>query len=383
MAAALKVEFVRADALGDRDWALWRRMTEANPDLASPYFRPEFTKVAAAVSPRAAVAVLTRGGETVGFLPHQRRGGAILPLGAPMNDYHGVIAMPGEAPALEELAPLMNAGRFSVSAWIGEGSAGQTRTTMMAVLPDDGFDPWYAERRQSFGKFFKDKERARRSLEAEYGPIRVEHGIRDPRMLDDLIALKQDQYRRTARHDVFACGWTGDLLHGLMAHPGPDFGASIAALWAGDQLCAVEYSLHAGRHYHFWFPAYVPELARCSPGILLTIDTMRQAAPEGFRVFDFGFGGEHYKKYFCNAETQVREATILKPGMGAGLSQAAMAALNLAGNGRGEQLRTSFRRRWAAIEGCEVDPAGRFRGAVAAAGAALAKVRKSSTRVPA
>ena len=127
----------------------------------------------------------------------------------------------------------------------------------------------------------------------------------------------------------------------------------------------------------------MPELARCSPGILLTIDTMQLAAPDGFRVFDFGFGGEHYKKYFCNEEIEVREATILRPGMGAGLSQAAVAALNLAGNGRGETLRNSFRRRWGAIEACEVDAAGRFKGAVAAAGAALAKVAKSSARVPA
>lgn len=383
MASVLTIDFVRVDEMSGDDWALWRSMTDANPDLASPYFRPEFTQVAAAVSPRAAIAVLSRGGKTVGFFPHQRRGSAMLPLGAPMNDYHGVIAMPAAAPSLDELAPLLNAGRLSVSAWVGEGAAGQTRTTMMAVLPEGGYDPWYGERRQTFGKFFKDKERARRSLESEFGPIRVEHGIRDPQMLDDLIALKQDQYRRTARHDVFACGWTRDLLHGLMRHPGPDFGASMAALWAGDQLCAVEYSLHAGQHYHFWFPAYVPELARCSPGILLTLDTMQLAAPEGFRVFDFGFGGEHYKKYFCNDETIVREATLLRPGVGAGFSQAAVAALNLAGDERGEKLRTSFRRRWAAIEACEVDTAGRFKGAVAAAGAALAKVGKSTARVPA
>ena len=381
MAATLKVEIVKADTLSDGDWTLWRTMVEANPALASPYFRPEFTQVAAAISPRAAITVLSRGGQTVGFFPHQRRGGAMLPLAAPMNDYHGVIAMPDEAPSLEDLAQALDVGRLSVSAWVGQAEAGASRTTMMAVLPEGGFDPWYAERRQTFGKFFKDKERARRSLETEFGPIRVERGLRDPKMLDDLIALKQDQYRRTGRHDVFACGWTRDLLHALMAHPGPDFGASMAGLWAGDRLCAVEFSLHAGAHYHFWFPAYVPELARCSPGILLTVDTMQQAGAEGFRVFDFGFGGEHYKKYFCNDEISVREATILRPGMGADISQAAVAALNLAGGGRGDALRTSFRRRWNAIEACETNPADRLKGAMAAAGAALAKVRKPAVRV--
>ena len=92
--APLKVEIVGIDALGEADWAEWRAMLAANPALASPYFRPEFARIAGGVSPQSAVAVFSRGGRTVGFFPHQRRGGAVQPLAAPMNDYHGVIAFP-------------------------------------------------------------------------------------------------------------------------------------------------------------------------------------------------------------------------------------------------------------------------------------------------
>lgn len=374
MAAALQIEVVKADQLTVADRVLWRAMVEANPDLASPYFRWEFTEIAAKISPDAAVAILSQGGRTIGYFPHQRRGSAIQPLGAPMNDYHGVIAMPGEAPSLATVAQLLNAPRLNVSAWVGPSGAGELRETLMTVTPEEGYDAWYAERRTTWGKYFKDKERARRSLETELGPIRVERGIRDPELLDTLIQLKRDQYARTNRHDIFACGWTRDLLHALMASEHEDFGASMAALWAGDKLTAIEYSLHAGDRYHFWFPAYVPELARCSPGILLTMDTMRLGCAAGFRVFDFGFGGEGYKKYFCNATQSVREAVILRPGVGALLSDAAVGLLNSAGKGKGERIRTSVRRRWAAIEACEVTPANRLMGAVAAAGAAMKKV---------
>ena len=364
----MQVEIIRAEALTDADVARWRDMLAANPDLTSPYFRPEFTQVAAAISPDAAVAVFHQGGEVVGYFPHQRRGGAVQPLAAPMNDYHGVIAFPGQGPDLTEVARLLNGARLNVGAWVGDaGGQGEARDTCQVVMPE-GYDVWYAERRQTWGKYFKDKERARRSLEADLGPVRVERNLRDPALLDQLIGLKREQYRRTGRHDVFACGWTADLLHGLMQSRGrDDFGASMAALWAGDSLCAVEYSLHAGGRYHFWFPAYVPGLARCSPGILLSLDTMRMAAPEGYVEFDFGFGGEGYKKYFCNAERMVTEAVVLKPGLGAQLSQSAVGLLNLAGNGRGERLRTSARRRWAAIEACEVTAADRLKGAAYAA----------------
>lgn len=374
MPGTLQIDIVKADRLTVADRVLWRAMTDANPDLASPYFRWEFTEIASRVTPNAAVAVLSRDGRTIGYFPHQRRGSAIQPLGAPMNDYHGVIAMPGEAPSLAAVAALLGAPRLNVSAWVGPSGVGELRETLMTVTPEEGYDVWYSERRKTWGKYFKDKERARRSLAVELGPIRVERGLTDPALLDQLIQLKRDQYARTGRHDIFACGWTRDLLHALMADPRPDFGASMAALWAGDKLTAVEYSLHAGDRYHFWFPAYQPGLARCSPGILLTMDTMQLACEAGFRVFDFGFGGEGYKKYFCNATQSVREAVVVKPGVATLLSDAAVGLLNTAGGGRGERLRTSVRRRWAAIEACETTPASRLMGAVAAAGAAVKKV---------
>ncbi len=381
--ASLKVDIVGIDALGDAEWATWRAMLDANPALASPYFRPEFARVAGRVSPRSAVAVFSRGGETIGFFPHQRRGGAMQPLAAPMNDYHGIIGFPGMEPSLEEAAEVLGATRLNLTAWVGPTALGEDRRTVQVELGDDGYDGWYVERRATHGKFFKDKERARRSMEAELGPLRVERNLRDPAMLDWLIDLKRDQYRRTGRHDIFACGWTADLLHALLKEEGDGFGASMAALWAGDRLTAVEYSLHAGDQYHFWFPGYEPSLARCSPGILLSMDTMRLASERGYRTFDFGFEGEHYKKYFCNGFKLVREAVVLRPGLGATMSQAAVGALNLAGGDRGDRLRTSVRRRWAAIEACETTPTARMKGAMQAAGAALAKVRATANRVPA
>ena len=381
--APLKVEIAGFDTLGEAEWAAWRAMRAANPALVSPYFRPEFARVAGQVSPAAAVAVFTRSGETVGFFPHQKRGGAMQPLGAPMNDYHGIIAMPGEAPTLEEAARALAAVRLNVTAWVGETGLGEDRRTVQVELGEGGYDGWYAGRRAGHAKFFKDKERARRSMEAELGPVRVEHDLRDPALLDRLIDLKRDQYRRSRRHDIFACGWTADLLHALLRSEDEGFGASMGALWAGDRLVAIEYALQAGDQYHFWFPGYEPSLARCSPGILLSLDTMRLASGLGYRTFDFGFEGEQYKKYFCNGFRTVREAVILKPGLGAAVSQAAVGALNMAGGGRGERLRDSVRRRWAAIEACETTPGARLKGAVQAAGVALSRARAATDRAAA
>jgi CelD/BcsL family acetyltransferase involved in cellulose biosynthesis len=382
MPAALTVDILAPDALDAGLVARWRALLAANPALTSPYFLPEFTLRGGPAVPGAAVAVLQRGGEVVGIFPHQRRGGAVLPLGAPMNDYHGVIAAPGQAPDLGDLARLLRAPRLAVGGWVGPAATGQTRITVQAVLPD-GYEAWYAERRAAFGKYFKDKERARRSLETELGPIRTEAGLRDRAQLDHLIGLKREQYRRTGRHDVFACGWTRDLLHALMtpapAGEDPRFGVSLGVLWAGDRLAALEASLHGGDEYHFWFPAYDPRWARCSPGILLSMDTMRLASADGWRVFDYGFAGEGYKKYFCTAERSVAEAVIARPGVASAMGAAAAGMLDLTGRGRGARFLASVRHRWAAIEACETTPTARLRGLALAARAAAARLQPSST----
>jgi len=377
MNRSVDVEIISPDALTEADILNWRSMIGANPELTSPYFRPEFTQVAGAISPDARIAVFRRDGEAVGYFPHQVRGGTIQPLAAPMNDYHGVISRPGEAPSLQVVAQSLNAPCLRVGAWIGEAEDATERVTLMVSLPGGSYAAWYEERRKTWAKYFKDKERARRSLEAEIGPIEVRHGLRDPALLDQLIALKRDQYQRTGRHDIFACSWTVELLRALLEAKGPGgFGASMAALWAGGKLIAIEYALHADGHYHFWFPVYEPRLARCSPGILLSLETMQLASQDGFRVFDFGFAGEGYKKYFCNASQTLREAVIVRPGLAATASNVAVGLLNSAGKQRGDRLRSSIRHRWGAIEACEVTRSDRLRGVISAAQVAFLKGRE-------
>jgi CelD/BcsL family acetyltransferase involved in cellulose biosynthesis len=101
---------------------------------------------------------------------------------------------------------------------------------------------------------------------------------------------------------------------------------------------------------------------------------MRLASEDGWRVFDYGFQGEGYKKYFCNAERRVVEATVVRPGLARSVSRAAVGLLNATGEGRGQRLSASVRRRWAAIEACEVTAGARLRGALSAARAAAAKL---------
>ncbi len=379
------IETVTPAELSPDELALWTRFVRADARFASPYFHPQFTRIAGEVAPGAAVSILHDRGEVVGFFPHQRRGGAAQPIGAPLNDYHAVITAPGFEMPLERVPDLIGAASLNVNGWLGGGATGEgviARRTLQADL-SAGWDAYNAGRRAAFGKFFKDKDRARRSLERDHGQVTARTDGGDPALLERLIALKSDQYRRSRRHDIFACGWTADLLRALLAADVPGFGARLAVLEVGGAPMAMEYGLHAGAHYHFWFPAYEAAVARYSPGILLSLDTMRQGAAEGFEVFDYGFEGEPYKKYFCDRSQTVLEGVAHRSGF-AGAMTAAFAMAGADGAlAAGERLANagvalSVRRRWAAIDACETTVMGRARGIAAAAAAALNKTRPTT-----
>jgi CelD/BcsL family acetyltransferase involved in cellulose biosynthesis len=360
----LSVEIIGTDALTSAERALWLEWVAADPAYESPFFHPDFTAIAGEVAPGARLSVLHQGGDVVGFLPHQRRGGAAQPLGAPMNDYHAVIAKPGLDFELDEAAALTGARSFTATGWAGPAMDGEGRTAARTLLADvsAGWDSYYTARKAAFGKFLRDKERARRSMERDFGPLRFEARATDLSHFERLIVLKQDQYRRTRRHDIFACGWTVELLRALLTHKDPAFGARLAVLYAGDKPMAYEIGLRGGSHYHFWVPAYEAEGAKFSPGMLLSMDTMQALSGEGVALFDFGFEGEAYKKYFCDAERRVWEGAVIEDGL--------MKAM--AGD---SSLAQSVRRRWAVIDACETTTLGRVRALGAAASAMATRVR--------
>ncbi len=384
MSQKLELEVVAAEALSASERALWSGFVGRSRAFANPFFRPEFTMAAARVCPQARVAVLHRASEIVGFFPFQLRGQVVQPLAAPLSDYHAAIVAPGERVNPVTLTELLRAP-VQLFGWTGPepaglpAAAGLTQRTAVFADTSNGWEAYDAERRGEYGKFFKDKERARRSLERDHGAAATRFGDRSAATLDELVRRKRDQYRRTGQHDVFACGWTRDLLAELLAVEAEGFGASMAVLEAGGELVAIEYSLRTETENHFWFPVYDARFSRFSPGILLTIDTIRHGAGEGVRTFDFGFEGEPYKKYFVNRRRLLLEGRTAAPGLDRALTRAAALAERGADTltgGRASNLSLRLRRRLSLIDACEPSLAGRAAGA---AGLALAIARRGGS----
>ena len=372
MDEAMEIEIIRPDALRPEDRAAWDRLRATEPGLDHPYLDPRYALAAADV-PGAALAVFRRGGAAVGFFPFQRRGRLLQPLGAPLTDYHGVIAAAEEALDPATVAARLG-GVLRVGGWMATAGPvpGFIARTRLVTDVTGGREALAARLEERSHRFFKNMRRLRRGFEREHGEPVFNWDERDPAVLDWIIARKREQYRRSRRHDVFACGWTAGLLHTLFETRTADFRLRVSSLrTAAGELVAAEASLDDGRTLHLWFPTYDAAFARHGVGTLLTRLEMEQAAEAGYRSVDFGAGDEGYKTALAEPAGLVFEGVAEGPR--ADLTRLA-GRLLAGGPAPLRRFQQSLGRRFDIINACETRAADWWAGA---AGAAAAAARKS------
>lgn len=315
----LEVQTIAVSELGAAERVLWADFRAADPALASPYFDLHFIEAASQVTPGARMAVVRENGVVRGFLPFQQRGSLLQPLAAPLSDFHGLIAAPGLG--VGALLPrIEGVRRARVSGLIGAGEGdrpGLSARRAMAADLSQGFEAYLASRD---ARFLKDKRRRRRALERDHGPLSFSFERPTRAEVDLIIAHKRTQLARTHQYDIFACGWTVELLHHLAQIDAPDFGLRLAVLKAGDTLVAAELGLTSGGRHHLWFPIYDPAYAKYSPGSLMTLDTLEAAAARGVTRVDFGVDADAYKRDFADPAEAVFEGLIERRTSSRGLS---------------------------------------------------------------
>ena len=85
----------RLDQLTDEVWRAWQRIRSSSDIYQLPFFAPEFARAVDAVRGDVQVAMIQRGGEIVGLLPHHRIGRVAYPVGRFFNDAHNFLQSPG------------------------------------------------------------------------------------------------------------------------------------------------------------------------------------------------------------------------------------------------------------------------------------------------
>lgn len=307
----------KVDELTEAERTTWLRLVETQPEFDGPYFRPEFTELVAGVRDDVRVAVLSEGGQPVGFLPLQKRGRTGRPVAGRLSDFHAVIVEPNVEWSVEDLLRgcdlrswqfdhlLASQEPFDPHRWHTAPS--------YALDLADGYDAYEHRRRDAGASDIKQALRKSRKLHREFD-VRLET-VADDSAFGQLLAWKSAQYQRTGLTDVFSFGWTVELLRRLSAIDEPGFGGEFAALYANDELLAVHFGMRSANVLHYWFPAIGDGWDKFSPGLVLLIEVARRAAARGLWRIDLGKGDERYKTQFGSSSIEVAEGVAEAPGV--------------------------------------------------------------------
>lgn len=298
----------------------WRAIQSKSKAFSSPYFCPEFTQLVGVVRDNVRVIVIENDGRIAGFFPHQRSFlGMGKPVGGPLSDYHGVITEPD---AEWDIGPLMRAAKLSVWSFnhlvddTGKfGSHVEARTSSPQIDLIYGYEHYAKGRRDAGSDYIKNTEGLARKLGREVGDLRFTLHEPGSEAIGQLIRWKSAQYRDSHLPDAFAVQWTSDLLHRIAEMQTEGFAGVCSVLRAGDRIVAIHFGMRSARVLHYWFPAYDPEFAKFSPGIILLLRMAEALASVGVRIIDLGAGMSQYKQRLMNSEVALLKGAVELPSL--------------------------------------------------------------------
>jgi CelD/BcsL family acetyltransferase involved in cellulose biosynthesis len=364
----LRAETLHPAELDPADALAWRAMCAAEPAFASPLLGPDFAAAVARVRDDARVTVWREGDRPVGFLPHHRRPGAFArPIGAPLSDYHALVAEPGlnlaEALAAADLTAFRFTGLLDPHGAF-EGCATDHQPGFRIELATTAEDYLEALRVAS-PKRFKNYRRLDHKLDREVGPLRVAAPDHSRDAFDALMAWKREQLARTGAHDFLRPAWTRALIGALFELQDGDFRGLMISLYAGDRLVSGHFGVRQGAVFHPWIASVDPALAAWSPGQVFLPRAIAAMPDLELAAYDLGPGHEHYKRPFAAPSRTLAEGLAAAESAAGRAAQASDRAWTLVGGSRGGPL-DRVRRRLDAIATVELSLAGRARSLAAA-----------------
>ncbi|AXG82527.1 GNAT family N-acetyltransferase [Streptomyces paludis] len=312
--------------LSEAEAEAWRELRARSGAPANPFMEPEFTRAVGSVRPRARVAVVQDAGtgEPVGFLPYEKgRLGRGRAIGLGVSDCQGGVFRPGLGLSARELLT-----GCSLSAWEFDNlEAGQELFVPAAAAALEspvidvgaGYAAYESALRVRSPKFFRTTAAKERKLGRQAGEVRFVFDERDPAALRTLMAWKSAQYRRTGRRDRFAQVWISVLVRRLAATRAPDCAGVLSVLYVADRPVAAHFGLRSRTVLSCWFPAYDPEFAKYSPGLILHLRMAEAAAGAGIGLLDLGRGAAEYKDALKTGGLRVYEGAAVRPGARAAL----------------------------------------------------------------
>ncbi|MEV7468145.1 GNAT family N-acetyltransferase [Streptomyces kronopolitis] len=319
----MDVAVYRPGELGGADRSAWTALQSrapalGSPQLANPFLSPEFAEAVDRCRGGVRVAVLHQEGRPAAFLPFQRSAlGIGRAVGLGVSDAQGLVHRPGFGWDARELLRACGLSVLEFDHLVAGQQPFETASSVRHASPvidvDQGFEAYLAGLRARSPKFTRTTLAKERKLGRDVGPVRYVHDERDPAALPALMRWKSAQYRRTGRTDRFAKPWIVRLLRHLFHTRTDSFAGLLSVLYAGERPVAAHFGLRSDAVLGCWFPAYDPQFAKFSPGLVLHLRMAQAAAAESMAYLDLGRGAKDYKDSLKTRELTVSEGWVMRP----------------------------------------------------------------------
>jgi CelD/BcsL family acetyltransferase involved in cellulose biosynthesis len=363
----LDVETLHPRDLTEADLRTWRDMAAAEPAFDSPLLGPDFAQAVGLVREDARVAVIRRQGETLGFLPHHRRPGAMArAIGSPLSDYHGLVSRPDADLTAAEVLGAADLTAFRYTGLIdpyGVFGQGEQKTAHVIALGHTDAETYLEAVRAASPKKIKNWRRLDNKLEREMGTVELVAADRSRAAFDQLIAWKREQLERTGVHDFLRPDWTRNLMLDLFNKQTGPFQGLMINLYAGGELVSGHFGVRLNGVYHPWIASTNPTYGEWSPGQIFFMRAIAAMPGLGLHRYDLGPGHDHYKGAYALSQIQIGEGTAAAATMAGRMASSLDGVMVLAGS-RGAGPVGRLTRRMDAIASVELTMAGRMRGLV-------------------
>lgn len=300
--------------------ATWLLLQQENAALASPFFCPEFTQAASVACGNVEVAVLRDGGQVVGFFPFQRGARNVgLPAGGIFSDYQGLICAQGFECDPRELLKGCRLIAWDFDHLLVSQACFTPFHLYQELSPQidvsRGYAAYVNERRATGSEQIKKCGNFLRRLEREVGPVRFVAQSTETAPLQQTITWKSRQFRAGGNTDLFAPDWARSMVEIIHARQSVEFAGMLSLLYAGERLVAGHFGMRSRTMWHYWFPAYDPEMARYSPGLILLLKMAEHAPSVGLGIIDMGKGLCLYKERLMSQAVKLAVGSVVRPSL--------------------------------------------------------------------
>ncbi len=303
------VRVLKPADLQPHHFSAWRGCILDNPQLASPFFSPEYSLAVARVISNVYIGVQEEDDESVAFLPFELSSNGI---GTRLRlcDLQGIVSLPGKISGVREFIQKCGLRAWDFDHLIADQAAFTLfhRNLEVSNCMDlsEGFDAYLAERNASGTKLIKKTRNLEKRLEREHGSLRFEMHVAEPSVLNRLLEWRTAKYPGSRHQPEIV----SNILNQLLLEQSPDCQGTLSVLYVNEKIAACHFGLRSKTVWHYWFPAYNPCYEMYSPGNILLLRMAEAAPPLGITTIDLGKGEQDYKKRFANKTVPIAEGYV-------------------------------------------------------------------------